>query len=146
YIEQEVMVDLSSQPLNPVAENKMMADGLAAMQQETSYGIAPVISKNGAKPWKYYAKPYDTVAGKSSVAIVIKGLGVNAMVTDNALRLPEYISLSFSPYAPGLLDWAHSARLTGHEIYLDLPLHPSDYPATDPGPYGLLLDNGSTRN
>ena len=33
------------------------------------------------------------------------------------------------------------ARAAGHEVMLEAPMEPSDYPTNDPGPYTLLADS-----
>ncbi|MDX1974846.1 MAG: divergent polysaccharide deacetylase family protein [Rickettsiales bacterium] len=143
---QEVMEDLSDQELPAVPAGRMMADQNTSLTEKSKSGPVPVISNKGEKPWKYYAKPYAREGSKPMIAVIVTNLGHNKIVTENALRLPENITLSFSPYAPDILSWGKSARATGHEIVLDLPLQPSDYPITDPGPHGLILDKGSSYN
>jgi uncharacterized protein len=38
------------------------------------------------------------------------------------------------------------ARAGGHEVLLDLPMEPPDYPESDPGPHTLLADLSATEN
>ena len=80
------------------------------------------------------------------IAVIVTGLGQNKTTTDLAIKLPENFSLSFSPYAKDVSIWTNSARSFGHEIMFDLPLEPSNYPASDPGPYGLLVGKGNQEN
>ncbi|NBO19915.1 MAG: divergent polysaccharide deacetylase family protein [Proteobacteria bacterium] len=80
------------------------------------------------------------------IAIVVTGLGQSRALTQAALKLPENTSLSFSPYAKDVATWATSARAIGHEVLLDLPLEPTNYPASDPGPYGLLTSKSMGEN
>ena len=42
------------------------------------------------------------------------------------------------PYAEGLQGWIDLARANGHEVLLEIPMEPIDYPDNDPGPYTLL--------
>jgi hypothetical protein len=73
------------------------------------------------------------------VALVIGGLGLNAKETRQAIeQLPPEITLSFVPYADGLQGWIDLARANGHEVLLEAPMEPKDYPDNDPGPYTLL--------
>jgi polysaccharide deacetylase 2 family uncharacterized protein YibQ len=75
------------------------------------------------------------------VALVIGGLGLNARATQTAiLTLPPQITLSFVPYAEGLQGWIDLARAHGHEVLLETPMEPLDYPDNDPGPYTLMAD------
>jgi polysaccharide deacetylase 2 family uncharacterized protein YibQ len=73
---------------------------------------------------------------------VIGGLGLNARTTRQAIEtLPPEVTLSFVPYSEGLQGWVDMARAAGHEVLLEAPMEPKDYPANDPGPYTLLADS-----
>ena len=70
---------------------------------------------------------------------MIGGLGLNAKATRQAIeQLPADVTLSFVPYADGLQSWIDLARQNGHEVLLETPMEPADYPDNDPGPYTLL--------
>jgi hypothetical protein len=72
------------------------------------------------------------------VAIVITGLGLDTDQTRQAIEiLPPQVTLAFSPYSPNLQDWINRAREGGHEVLLEVPMEPEDYPENDPGPYTL---------
>lgn len=114
--------------------------------ESAEQGTLPVIGKDGTKPWRYYSKKYVRTGSEPMIAIIVTGLGANKQVTNRAVQLPEDIALSFSPYAPEIANWATAARATGHEVMLDLPMQPSDYPASDPGPYGLLVGRDPQTN
>jgi hypothetical protein len=45
-----------------------------------------------------------------------------------------------SVYAEGLQGWIDMARANGHEVLLETPMEPLDYPDNDPGPYTLMTD------
>lgn len=117
-----------------------------SLQEQTSVGTLPRTGPKGLKPWRYYAKPYSHKGHLPTIAVLITGLGQNKSVSEGAIRLPENFSLSFSPYARELSSWTNAARIAGHEILLDLPLEPSNFPASDPGPYGLLIGKGDQEN
>jgi polysaccharide deacetylase 2 family uncharacterized protein YibQ len=73
------------------------------------------------------------------VAIVIGGLGIGAAkTTDAIMKLPGAVTLAFTPYGsdPGKL--AERARAQRHEIFLQIPMEPYDFPDNDPGPQTLL--------
>jgi polysaccharide deacetylase 2 family uncharacterized protein YibQ len=112
-----------------------------ALIEKTKSGDVPTIGKDGTKPWRYYAKPFDRKGKQPMIVIIVSGLGQNKTVTDNALKLPENVTLSFSPYSKQITSWGTAARVIGHEVLMDLPLQPINFPAADPGPYGLLLTN-----
>ena len=101
-------------------------------------GVLPIIGKDGKTPFQAYARPFKD-NGKPRVALVIGGLGLNAAATRAAIeRLPAEVTLSFVPYAEGLQGWVDLARADGHEVMLEIPMEPLDYPNNDPGPYTLM--------
>ena len=101
-------------------------------------GLLPIVASDGRTPAQAYARPFhDTGAPKA--ALVIGGLGLNAKVTRQAIEdLPPEVTLSFVPYAEGLQGWIDLARASGHEVLLEAPMEPLDYPQNDPGPYTLM--------
>ena len=81
------------------------------------------------------------------VAIVVGGLGVGAAkTTDAIMKLPPAVTLAFTPYGsdPGKL--AERARAQRHEILLQIPMEPFDYPDNDPGPQTLLTTLAPEQN
>lgn len=110
---------------------------LPGVSQRTASGVLPVVGPGGLTPAKAYARPFKP-SGRPRVAIVIGGLGLNPEVTRMAIEsLPPQVTLAFSPYAPNLQDWINRARERGHEVLLEVPMEPEDYPENDPGPYTL---------
>jgi hypothetical protein len=104
----------------------------------------PIISTDGRNPSQAYARPFQS-NGKPKVALVIGGLGLNAKSTRQAIeQLPPEVTLSFVPYADGLQAWIDLARANGHEVLLEAPMEPADYPNNDPGPYTLLTTSKPT--
>jgi polysaccharide deacetylase 2 family uncharacterized protein YibQ len=104
-------------------------------------GSLPVIAPDGRTAAEAYARPF-TADGRPKVALVIGGLGLNPQTTRAAIEtLPPEITLSFAPYAEGLQGWIDLARGHGHEVLLEAPMEPVDYPANDPGPYTLIAAN-----
>ena len=101
-------------------------------------GPLPEIAKDGRTSASAYARPF-TPNGKPKVALIIGRLGQNASLTRQAIEtLPGEVTLSFVPYASGLQGWIDLARQHGHEVLIEVPMEPLDYPANDPGPYTLL--------
>ncbi len=102
-------------------------------------GPLPTVSVSGDQPWQAYARPFDDTGDPPLIAIVVTGLGLNSSATEAAIQqLPGAVTLSFSPYARGLDQWIALARAAGHEVLIDLPMEPSDYPGSDPGPWALM--------
>jgi len=120
---------------------------LAGVVQPGPLGPLPVIAPNGQTPFAAYARPFRS-NGKPKVALIVGGLGLNAAATRAAIeRLPPEVTLSFVPYAEGLQGWIDLARANGHEVLLEIPMEPIDYPDNDPGPYTLLASaNGQEIN
>lgn len=134
----------NSQPVTPAAV--ALAPANPALTEQSSFGPLPIIGADGTKPWRYYAKPFERHGSLPMIAVIVVGVGQGKMVTEGAIRLPENVTLSFSPYAKDIGSWVGAARVAGHEVLLDLPLEPSNYPASDPGPHGLLAGKGIQEN
>lgn len=127
------------------------ADGLLPdLLEETEHGAIPRMAATGETPFQAYAKPALNAAaadGKKLIAIVVTGLGLNETGTANAIdTLPDTITLAFAPYGKGLSRTVASARSGGHEILLEVPLEPFDYPESDPGPDTLLTGQAPRDN
>ena len=110
--------------------------------EKSRYGMIPVVA-DGLRPFTAYAAGSDADRAKAakipSVAIVIGGLGVGAAkTTDAIMKLPAAVTLAFTPYGsdPGKL--VERARAQRHEVLLQVPMEPFDYPDNDPGPQTLL--------
>ncbi|KJC55375.1 polysaccharide deacetylase [Bradyrhizobium sp. LTSPM299] len=116
--------------------------------EKSRYGMIPVVA-DGLKPFTVYAADADRAkaARMPVVAIVVAGLGVGAAKTADAIvKLPAAVTLAFTPYGadPGKL--AERARSQRHEILLQIPMEPFDYPDNDPGPQTLLTSLNSEQN
>ncbi|MGD2131843.1 MAG: divergent polysaccharide deacetylase family protein [Maricaulaceae bacterium] len=102
-------------------------------------GLLPRIGPDGLTPAAAYARPFARENEAPAIAIVVGGLGLNASATREAIEtLPDAVTLAFVPYAENLQGWIDAARAAGHEVILELPMEPYDYPANDPGPHTLL--------
>jgi polysaccharide deacetylase 2 family uncharacterized protein YibQ len=111
---------------------------LAGLVQTGPGGPLPIIAQDGRRPSDAYARPFQDT-GAPKVALVIEGLGLNARETRAAIeQLPPAVTLAFNPYADGLQGWIDLARANGHEVLLQAPMEPADYPQNDPGPYTLM--------
>lgn len=109
--------------------------------EDGRYGPLPRIGDDGARALDYYARPYDTqTVGMARIAIVVGGLGLSQTGTQEAInQLPKDVTLSFAPYGASLDRWKARARQEGHELLLQIPLEPYDFPDNDPGPHTLLV-------
>lgn len=76
---------------------------------------------------------------KGRIALVIRGLGVKTDLTARTIdAMPAQVALGFVPYGKGLLEWTQRAKLGRHEVLIQIPLEPENYPETNPGPHTLL--------
>ena len=121
-----------------LAPQPLSAAPIAGLFQPGPNGPLPVIAPDGRVPAQAYARPFRS-NGKPRVALVVGGLGLNAVTTRAAIeRLPADVTLSFVPYAEGLQGWIDEARAHGHEVMIEIPMEPTGYPDNDPGAYTLL--------
>ena len=125
----------------PVVIDKAVFAGSAlvadpALIENSPMGPLPRIADDGRKPMTAYAA--SAVPGKLRIAIVVSGLGVSAKATTAALAsLPAGVTLGFAPYAGDVQHWVNEARQFGHEVLLEVPMEPFDFPDSDPGPHTL---------
>lgn len=114
--------------------------------QRNDEGLLLPAKNSSLKPWEHYGKKVSVLPMFSRVAVVIRNMGVNSGNCDFIIdRMPEDVSLSFSPYAPSLNDNVKKAREKGHETYFDMLL-PVDYVQEDAGPKALNWKNSFKNN
>jgi len=79
--------------------------------------------------------------------LLISNLGLSEVETAQAINsLPGPVTLAFGPYGRNLEGWIRQARDAGHEVMLQVPLEPFDYPDNDPGPHTLLTSLSPEEN
>ncbi len=145
---QDVVIGDAAEKAAPEAAPAMMAGVDQRLLEKSRYGMIPVVAE-GLKPFTVYAAEADRAkaAKMPVIAIVIGGLGVGAAkTTDAIMKLPPAVTLAFTPYGsdPGKL--AERARAQRHEILLQIPMEPFDYPDNDPGPQTLLTTLAPEQN
>src|SRR5438874_13279566 len=116
--------------------------------EKSRYGLIPIVA-DGLKPFTVYAAEADRskAARTPVVSIVVSGLGVGAAkTTDAIMKLPPAVPLAFTPYGSDPSKLAERARAQRHEILLQIPMEPFDYPDNDPGPQTLLATLGPEQN
>jgi polysaccharide deacetylase 2 family uncharacterized protein YibQ len=133
---------------DPGAAPAVMSGIDPRLLEKGRYGMIPTVA-DGLKPVTAYAGEVDRAkaAKMPIVAIVVGGLGVGAAKTvDAILKLPAAVTLAFTPYGsdPGKL--VERARAQHHEILLQIPMEPYDYPDNDPGPQTLLTTLAPEQN
>jgi uncharacterized protein len=125
----------------PTIQNRkpLSAAPAAGLVQTSGLGPLPMIGVDGRQPWRTYARPFDRSNKKPRIAIVVTGLGLSSAATNIAIQsLPGGVTLAFAPYASRLHEWIRLARSAGHEVLLNIPMEPVNYPEYDPGPQTLL--------
>ncbi len=108
----------------------------------TPHGLIPKIAADGTRPADAFARPVGALPGKPDaprIALIVTGLGVSASTTGDAIaKLPGPVTLGFVPYGADVASLAIRARAAGHELLLQVPMEPFEYPDNDPGPQTLL--------
>lgn len=132
----------------PNAPSEKSATPDVRLTEQSRHGPLPKIAQDGVRPADAFARPVKAIADNPDaprIAIVVGGLGISATNTGDALkRLPGPVTLAFMPYGSDVERQISLARGGGHEVLLQIPMEPFDYPDNDPGPQTLLtsLDAG----
>ena len=144
----EVAISGETPEKDAMAPPGIMAGIDPRLLEKARYGMIPMTS-DGLKPFTAYAGEADrTKAAKMPVvAIVVGGLGVGAAKTVEAiLKLPAAVTLAFTPYGSDPTKLVERARMQHHEVLLQIPMEPYDYPDNDPGPQTLLTTLAPEQN
>ncbi|MGV3650976.1 MAG: divergent polysaccharide deacetylase family protein [Devosia sp.] len=131
-----VVTELGQAPGAQIDERGIYSD----LVEETALGPLPRVSA-GRRPFDAYRRPASATGegGRPRVALLVTGLGLNERGTLDAISaLPDEVSLGFAPYGRTLSTTVAAARAEGHELFLEVPMEPFDYPNNDPGPDTLL--------
>ncbi|MGE0500698.1 MAG: divergent polysaccharide deacetylase family protein [Rhizobiaceae bacterium] len=118
----------------------------SGLVEDSPYGPLPVRAADGRRPMDVYARPWSGARG-ARVAIVVGGIGVSQTGSQYAVEaLPAEVTLAFASGGNSLGRWMQSARQRGHEILMQVPLEPFDYPNVDPGRGTLTVDADAEEN
>jgi polysaccharide deacetylase 2 family uncharacterized protein YibQ len=133
----------------PAAEgNRAGAD--SKLLETSRHGQIPRVGIDGTKVMAAYASPAVVPPDKADrprIAVVVGGLGISASSTAEAMaKLPAAVTFGFAPYGSDLARLAGRARAEGHELLLQMPMEPFDYPDNDPGPQTLLTTLSPDQN
>ena len=121
--------DLFATLVNPTVDN--------ALLERTSVGDLPKVSDDGRTSLITYARPFNDRNSLSEISIIVNNLGTSESLAEAAIKLRPEISLAFSPYAERMEELVVAARKAGHEVFLELPMEPDNFPVRDPGPFAL---------
>lgn len=106
----------------------------------------PKVADDGTRPFDAYARPWSGSAGPR-IAIVITGLGLSQTGTQTAIKqLPEDVTLAFASEGNSIDRWMQTAKREGHEIILQVPMEPFDYPNVSPGKFTLEIGAAPDEN
>lgn len=123
---------------------------LPDMVEDSPHGAVPQLGPQGQRAADIYARASidaNAAAGRPRVAMLVTGLGLADQSTRDAIdTLPDNVTLAFAPYGDGVAELASAARQGGHEIMLQVPMEPFDYPQNDPGPQTLLTGQPARAN
>jgi polysaccharide deacetylase 2 family uncharacterized protein YibQ len=133
-------------PPPPMAENEtgsIPSAPLPELVEESQYGPLPKIAADGRRPIDVYARRSQYAAATPGapprVAILMIGLGLPDGPPTSVLKgLPGPVSVAYGAYGRSLQDAVAAARADGHEVLLQIPLEPENYPTVDPGPHTLI--------
>ena len=118
--------------------------------ETTRHGSIPQIAADGTRPSAAFAKPRALPANRKDaprIAIVISSIGISASGTADAFgKLPPAVTFALAPYATDIEKLAMRARDENHEVLLQVPMEPFDYPDNDPGPQTLLTTLTTAQN
>ncbi len=117
--------------------------------EQSRHGAIPKIAPDGARPSEIYARAPQQGGNPDGprIAVIISGLGVGATGTGEALsKMPGPVTFAFTPYGNDLENLVGRARAEGHEVLLQVPMEPFDYPDNDPGPQTLLTSLSAEQN
>ncbi|MER8699126.1 divergent polysaccharide deacetylase family protein [Mesorhizobium sp. M1273] len=104
-----------------------------ALVEAGETGPLPIRAADGRRPFDVYARPWSGARG-ARVALVIGGLAVSQTGTQAAIaKLPAEVTLAFAPQGNSIGRWMQVARQSGHEVIMQVPLEPFDYPNVNPG-------------
>jgi polysaccharide deacetylase 2 family uncharacterized protein YibQ len=111
--------------------------------EQSQYGPLPKVALDGKRPAEVYARPSQhakaAMGGPARVAVLINGLGLPDAPSPDVLEgLPAPVSVAYVAYGRSLQELVTKARASGHEVLLQIPLEPNNYPTEDPGPHTLL--------
>lgn len=117
-----------------------------ALIEQSEIGALPIRGADGRRPFDVYARPWSGARG-ARVAIVIGGLAVSQSGTQEAIeKLPPEVTLAFASQGNSIGRWMQAARREGHEIMLQVPLEPFDYPNVNPGRGTLKVEASREEN
>ncbi|MFD1747186.1 divergent polysaccharide deacetylase family protein [Rhizobium helianthi] len=125
---------------------KMATSPNEDLLEDSPFGRLPVKGPDGLRALEQYARPWSGARG-NRIAIVIGGLGLSQTGTQKAIQnLPGEVTFAFAATGNSLQRWMQEARRDGHELLIQMPMEPIDYPDNDPGPLTLVSKDSPKEN
>lgn len=153
----DVVIPGKNGAMPPEAADGKAADKSASMMKKPGSALAPVdgklldksrhgaipkIGADGARSYTVYAQARALPPARKDlprIAIVVGAVGISASGTADAFeKLPASVTFALAPYSTDVEKLAEHARAEGHEVLLQAPMEPFDYPDNDPGPQTLM--------
>jgi polysaccharide deacetylase 2 family uncharacterized protein YibQ len=147
--------DGAAPPASPAGRASEKSGGALApvngkLLEQSRHGAIPKIGPGGLRAYTAYAQARQLPAASKDrprIAIVVGALGISASGTADAFsQLPGTVTFALAPYSTDAPKLAEHARAEGHEVLLQVPMEPFDYPNNDPGPQALLTSLTGEQN
>lgn len=107
----------------------------------------PRVADDGRRSYQVYATGFIDRSRRPRLGLIIAGFGLTEAESLRAAHdLPDGVTFALSPYATDLDHAMAAACANGHEILVEIPMEPSEYPLNDPGPRALLTSLTQARN
>lgn len=121
---------------------RLRAEPLENLQEKVDGFDKPLPKAVGSeRPMSSYARPSDVGGDVPRIAIVMTDIGLSRAAGIGAVgKIPAEVTIAVDPYAKDIDDWVVRARLSGHEVLLELPMESERFPMSDAGP--LALNSG----
>ncbi len=121
----------------------------ALLEPSRSYEgrMLPRIGADQRMAMRVYAAGQDPGETRPRIAVLMADFGPNEKDSDEAIRaLPAAVSFAVPPNSRNSERLVLSARARGHELLAVVPMEPTDYPASNPGPNALLTGAPPAQN
>lgn len=143
--EQTVTQETTGAAENP---NALPAAPLEGLIEDHNGKMLPISRiQDDMTPFQAYKKPFEAMAGRALVSIVLVDFGLSESLSNTALeKLPADITLVLNPYVDDPAKWAASARGKGREFWLSLPMQTKEFGVGDTGPNTLMLSASQAEN
>jgi uncharacterized protein len=142
YQQEAAVIVSPRRPLTPAPQQKIT--------EVSTHGPLPRLGRSGEKASRVYERTTSLNVIHSDspkIALLLGGMGLNEKLTKKAVKdLPADITFAFAPYGNNLQEQVNHARDQGHEVFLQVPMEPIGYPATNPGPKTLGGDASEAEN